>query len=72
MSRVAPAARSALACPPSPTGTIDEDAAALGLQVLQRFGGQDRNVRAQMPNSESARASSSEYGSRCSFVRNRS
>ena len=57
---------------PESHGTIDEDAPALGPQVLQCFGGQDRNVRAQMPNPESACASASEKGSRSIFVRNRS
>ena len=48
-------------------GAVDEQAAALGLQVAQRFGGQHGNVGDQIPNSESARASSSVYGSRCSL-----
>ena len=52
--------------------TIDEDAAALGLQVLNPFSSEDRDVRDQIPNSDSARASSSVYGSRCILVRKRS
>jgi hypothetical protein len=44
----------------------------IGLEMLQRFSGQDGNVRDQMPNSDSARASWSEYGTLCSFVRRRS
>ena len=52
---------------------VDEDSAALGLQMPQHLGGEDGDVAVhQMPNSESARASSSVYGSRCSLVRNRS
>ena len=43
---------------------IDKQAAAVGAQLLEHFGREHRNVRDQMPNSESARASSSVYGSR--------
>ena len=43
---------------------IHEQSPALRSQVEQRLGGQDRDVRRQMPNSESARASSSVNGSR--------
>src|SRR5581483_6779843 len=50
---------------------IDEDAAAPRLQLLEDLGGEHRFVR-QMPNSESAFASSSVYASRCILVRNRS
>src|SRR5947208_2218132 len=55
-----------------PHSTIDEDAPLFGMQMLKNLGGHDRNVRHQIPNSERARASSSVYASRCSFVRNRS
>ena len=51
---------------------VDEQSALLRAEVIQRFSGHDRNVQHQIPNSDSARASSSVYGSRCSFVRNRS
>ena len=54
-------------------GAVDEEAAALGPQIAASdLGGHDRDVRHQMPNSDSARASSSVYGSRCSLVRKRS
>ena len=53
-------------------GAVDEEAALLGAQVLQDFGRHDGNVRHQMPNSARARASSSVYGSRCSFATKRS
>src|SRR4029453_17073929 len=52
-------------------GTIDEHAAALRAQMLQHFGGHDRDVSHQTPNSDSARASLSVYGSRCILVRKR-
>ena len=58
--------------PAEADGTIDEDAAALGLQVLNPFGREDRDVCHQIPNSDSVRASSSVYGSRCILVRKRS
>ncbi len=55
-------------------GAVDEQAAvAFGPQSSSSdLGGHDRDVGHQMPNSESARASSSVYGSRCSLVRKRS
>jgi hypothetical protein len=58
---------------PEPDGAVDEEPALLGAQEVEHFGGHDRHVRRhQMPNSDSARASSSVYASRCSFVRKRS
>jgi hypothetical protein len=52
--------------------TVDEEAAVFGAEKLQDLGGHDRHVHHQIPNSASARASSSVYGSRCSLVTNRS
>ena len=43
---------------------IDEQAAAFRAQLLEHLGRENGNVRDQMPYSESARASSSVYGSR--------
>jgi D-serine deaminase-like pyridoxal phosphate-dependent protein len=51
---------------------VDEEAAVFGAEKLQNLGGHDRHVRHQIPNSASARASSSVYGSRCSFAAKRS
>src|SRR5262245_50826244 len=51
---------------------VDEEAAVFGTEELQDLGGHDRHVRHQIPNSASARASSSVYGSRCSLARKRS
>jgi len=59
-------------------GAIDEQPAALGLEVLQDFRRQHGNVTGvaergrQIPNSDNARASSSVYGSRWSLATNRS
>ncbi len=55
-----------------PDGAVDEQAAAFGPQELEHFGRHDRDVGRQIPNSDSARASSSVYASRCSLVRRRS
>src|SRR6185436_6912637 len=52
-------------------GTVDEQTAALRLQMPQDGVGHHGHVR-QMPNSDSARASSSVYASRWSLVRKRS
>src|SRR5262249_44152938 len=57
---------------PDADGTVDQQTAAFGLEVAERLRGQHGKVSAQIPNSERARASSSVYGSRCSFSRNRS
>src|SRR5581483_6323739 len=53
-------------------GAVNEESALFGPQMVQDLRRHDGNVGRQMPNSDSARASSSVYGSRCSFVRNRS
>ena len=53
-------------------GAVDEQPALLGPEMLQDLGGHDRDVRHQMPNSDSACASSSVYGSRCSLACRRS
>ena len=51
----------------------EREAARLRAKEVENLGGHDRDVRGhQMPNSDSARASSSVYASRCSFVRKRS
>ena len=42
-----------------PDRAVDEQPAPLGAEMLQDLGGHDRDVRHQMPNSDSARASSS-------------
>ena len=42
-----------------PDRAVDEQPALLGAQILQDFGGHDRDVRHQIPNSDSAFASSS-------------
>jgi hypothetical protein len=57
--------------------TVDEHAAARGLELLQHFGDHHGLVRGrhrhrQIPNSARARASSSVYGSRCIFETKRS
>ena len=55
---------------------VDEQAAARRLEQRERLGDHDRFVRRrrrhQIPNSDSARASSSVYGSRCSLATKRS
>ena len=52
---------------------VDEDAAALGRKKLQRLRRHHRNMHGrQIPNSDSARASSSVNGSRCIFATKRS
>ena len=52
---------------------VKEQPTALRLQMAQYLRGHNGHVAVrQMPNSDSARASSSVYGSRCSLLRNRS
>ena len=72
MSLVAPASSSARACPAESDRAVDEKAAAFRPQELEHFSRHDRYVDRQIPNSDSARASSSVYASRCSLVRRRS
>ena len=56
-----------------PDRAVDEQPAPLGAEMLEDLGGHHRDVlRHQMPNSDSALASSSVYGSRCSFACSRS
>ena len=58
--------------PAEPDGAVNENAAAFRLQELEHFSRHDRYVDRQIPNSDSVRASSSVYASRCSLVRRRS
>ena len=68
MTRVAPASSSARAWPPRPTVQSTKSPPRSGLQIRRasRPSGPG-TCGAQIPNSDSARASSSVYGSRCSF-----
>jgi hypothetical protein len=58
--------------PAEADGAVDEEPALLGPKMMQDLGGHDRNVRHQIPNSDSAFASSSVKGSRWSLACRRS
>ena len=52
MTRVAPRLEQRLRVAAESDRAVDEESAALGLQVLQRFGGEDGTCAAQIPNSD--------------------
>ena len=76
ITRVAPASSSARLWPPRPTVQSTKRPPRAGSSSVERLGDAGRvracAVHRQIPNSDSARASSSVYGSRCSFATKRS